>query len=307
MVDELPEPLVPPHVDCRKLSSFMLNVERLMASELVALASHEAIAGALFLWCRAWQQRPAASLPNDERVLASYARLPIPRFRKLRTDITRGFVLCRDGRLYHPVLSEEAMRAYEASAKYRNKRDADAERLRLWRANNRRQPDQGDATGIETAEETLSETQGETRFVHVRDETVRDETTSSSAADAAVVDSGPSGPRVAAPPCPHEQIIALWAEVLPECPQVREWTPARQAHLRARWRDKALNGGKYAHDQAEGLAYWRRLFAHVRESKFLMGHTPGRDGRLPFQVTLPWLLKPENFAKVVEGAYHDGD
>ena len=133
MVDELPEPLVPPHVDCRKLSSFMLNVERLMASELVALAPHEAIAGALFLWCRAWQQRPAASLPNDERVLASYARLPIPRFRKLRADITRGFVLCRDGRLYHPVLSEEAMRAYEASAKYRNKRDADAERLRLWR------------------------------------------------------------------------------------------------------------------------------------------------------------------------------
>ena len=72
---DLPEPLVPADCDCTDLDGFMLNVERLMASELVALSSHEVIASALFLWCRAWKQRPAASLPADSPLAAALKRL----------------------------------------------------------------------------------------------------------------------------------------------------------------------------------------------------------------------------------------
>ncbi len=152
---ELPAPLVPPDVDCTDLDGFMLNVERLMASELVALSSHEVIGAALLLWCRAWKQRPAASLPNDNKVIAAFARMPLARFLKLRNEVMRGFVLCSDGRLYHRTLALEAMRSFGWKESSRRKRDADAERLRKWRS--------GHAS--ETLRETPRETQSETRFV----------------------------------------------------------------------------------------------------------------------------------------------
>ena len=151
---DLPAPLTPADCDCTDLDGFMLNVERLMASELVALATHEVIGAAVLLWCRAWKQTPAASLPDDDRIIAAFARLPLPRFRKLRAEILRGFVKCSDGRLYHRTLAVEATRAFARKQAFRNKRETDAERLRKWRRGK-----------YETQSETPHETQSETRFV----------------------------------------------------------------------------------------------------------------------------------------------
>lgn len=110
------------------------------------------------------------------------------------------------------------------------------------------------------------------------------------------------------PDCPHQQIISMYHEFLPTCPQVMEWTEQRQGLLRARWREKARPNGRsqgYASVEA-GLAYWRRFFAHVAESRFLTGQCqPGPNGRPVFVATLEWLLRPSNFAKVIEGNYHD--
>lgn len=146
-----PEPLVPADCDCTNLDGFLLNVERLMASELVALSSHEVVAAALFLWCRAWKQRPAASLPDDQRVLAAYARLSLPRFLRVRDEVMRGFVKCSDGRLYHRVLAAEALKAFSKKQAFLRKRDGDAARLRKWRSTQ-------DTTHTETPSETLPET-----------------------------------------------------------------------------------------------------------------------------------------------------
>ncbi len=162
MMTDLPEPLVPADVDCTDLDGFMLNVERLMASELVALASHEAVAAAMFLWCRAWKQRPAASLPNDDRVLAAFARLPLARFKKLRDDVMRGFVLCSDGRFYHRTLSDEATRAYERKQAFKRRRETDAERLRDWRSKQKGN-DEGNASGNEDETRFVAEGQGRDR------------------------------------------------------------------------------------------------------------------------------------------------
>jgi hypothetical protein len=41
----------------------------------------------------------------------------------------------------------------------------------------------------------------------------------------------------------------------------------------------------------------------VRKSKFLMGQADGIRG--PFRCTLHWLLRPSNFAKVLNGHYQD--
>ena len=150
----LPDPPIPTNTDVRDLDGFMLNVERLMASELVALSSHEEIAAALFLWCRAWKQMPAASLPDDEQVIAAFAKLPLQRFRKLRAKVMRGFVKCSDGRWYHSVLAAEAFSAFMRKRSFHKKREGDAERLRKWRESKR-----------ETPPETPNETPNETRFV----------------------------------------------------------------------------------------------------------------------------------------------
>lgn len=95
-------------------------------------------------------------------------------------------------------------------------------------------------------------------------------------------------------PCPHQEIIALYHEVLPTCPQIRDWTSARSALLRARWNEDP---------RRQNLDFWKRFFEYVAKSDFLTGRisTPGRP---PFVASLEWLLKPEKFTKVREGQYH---
>lgn len=98
-----------------------------------------------------------------------------------------------------------------------------------------------------------------------------------------------------ADPCPHQQIIEAYHRLLPMGRQVREWTPARASVLRSRWREKQAR---------QSLAWWERFFSYVARSSFLTGQscTPGRR---PFELSLDWLVKSENMAKVIEGAYHD--
>lgn len=104
-------PLVTPETDVRDLDGFMLNVERMLASELWALSTGEEFKAAFALWMRAWKQFPAGSLPNDERVLAAFSGAG-KRWASVREMALRGFVKCSDGRLYHRVLCEDVRRAF---------------------------------------------------------------------------------------------------------------------------------------------------------------------------------------------------
>lgn len=146
-------PLVPADCDVRSLPSFDLYVDRLISSELTAIASGEGFRASVLLWCRAWKQVPAASLPDDDRVLAGFVGRSVPQWRKVRMEALRGFVKCSDGRLYHPLIAELAIKGDASRRKFLAKREADNERLRKWR----------DAKG-ETRNETVPATPGETRF-----------------------------------------------------------------------------------------------------------------------------------------------
>ncbi len=109
------------------------------------------------------------------------------------------------------------------------------------------------------------------------------------------------------PACPHQKLIALYHEVLPLCPKVVEWNGTRQALMQARWREQSVaNGTRPGYKtEAEGLAFWRDIyFAHVAKSQFLTGRSNPSAGRKPFVADLEWLIRPTNFAKVVEGKYH---
>jgi hypothetical protein len=106
------------------------------------------------------------------------------------------------------------------------------------------------------------------------------------------------------PSCPHLEILALWAEVLPAMPQhlPEQWKGARSDHLRARWRETAV--AKNWGEAADGLAYFRRLFAYIGQSRFLTGRAKPKGDARPFVIELEWLVNPTNWAKVVEGKYH---
>lgn len=133
MTDQTPAPLTTAETDVRDLDCMMLNVERLLASELWALATGEEFKAAVGLWCRAWKQIPAGSLPDDQRVLASFAGVTAGRWARIAEMALRGFVRCADGRLYHRVLCEEAVRAYARKTARRQEAEADLERKRRER------------------------------------------------------------------------------------------------------------------------------------------------------------------------------
>lgn len=99
-----------------------------------------------------------------------------------------------------------------------------------------------------------------------------------------------SAPKRTAPDCPQQEIIAVYHEVLPELPPVNDWPASNADSLRKQWR-KAV--------ERQDLAWWRTFFEYVKSCPFLMGE------KSDFQASLGWLVKPANFAKVVNGNYEE--
>jgi hypothetical protein len=108
--DILPEPPVPADLDLRDFSFMPLDVLRLRDSDFAAIASGEEFKAAVLLWCAAWHQVPAGSLPDDDRWLARHSGTGAT-WAGLKDAVLAGFVRCRDGRLYHPVIVEKAREA----------------------------------------------------------------------------------------------------------------------------------------------------------------------------------------------------
>ena len=117
-------PLTPPDCDLRDFGHMPLDVRKFRDSDLVAVEDPEAIVAAIMLWGAAWHQIPAASLPDDDRVLANLAGYGIrssgvAAWKKIRSGALRGFVKCSDGRLYHPLVADKAKSAWEGKLKQR--------------------------------------------------------------------------------------------------------------------------------------------------------------------------------------------
>jgi hypothetical protein len=109
--DSLPAPLVPAEVDLRDFPYMPLDVERLINSNLVALATAEQFRAAVLLWCHAWHAIPAGSIDVNEKVLALHSGAGT-RWRYVRDYALHGFILCSDNRYYHPVIAEKAIESF---------------------------------------------------------------------------------------------------------------------------------------------------------------------------------------------------
>jgi hypothetical protein len=106
------------------------------------------------------------------------------------------------------------------------------------------------------------------------------------------------------PKCNHKAVVDLYHEHLPTLRKVEVWNDARKGYLRQRWREVAAElSEKEEMTEQVMLDYWARFFKYVSESKFLTGRVNSKDGRA-FVADLEWILKPSNFAKIIEGKYH---
>jgi len=104
--------------------------------------------------------------------------------------------------------------------------------------------------------------------------------------------------------CDHEKVIALYHQHLPTLRRVEVWNETRKGYLRQRWREVAEELAKEKQVQVSDILDWfTEFFVHIGTSKFLTGRVNSKDGR-PFIADLEWILKPSNFAKIVEGKYH---
>lgn len=117
-----------------------------------------------------------------------------------------------------------------------------------------------------------------------------------------------SAKRTGLSPCPHQAILDLWAEIMPDKRQpVRSLWPnsARARNLTARWKSGFVilneqTGEPLYTDTASGIEWWGRFIRFLRRSEFLM-----RDDSSWFG--LDWVAKAENFEKILSMKYHGGD
>ncbi len=125
-------PLTPSDLDLRNFAYMPLDVVRLRDSEIAVISSGEEFRAAVLLWCSAWHQVPAASLPDHGRVLRCLAGCGrvFDGWLEVKEVALRGFVKCSDGRLYHPVIAEKALEADDKRRSYQS-RTAKA-RARRW-------------------------------------------------------------------------------------------------------------------------------------------------------------------------------
>jgi len=110
----LPDPPVPAHVDLRDFSYMPMEVARLFGSEFHAQSNDAEWRAGVTLWLKSFHQVPAASLPEDDIGLARLAELgrDVRTWRRIKNGALRGWVRCRDGRLYHGVVAEKALEAW---------------------------------------------------------------------------------------------------------------------------------------------------------------------------------------------------
>src|SRR3990167_1804461 len=120
------EPLVPPEVNLRDFPFMPLEVARLRRSKgwLVAKRNPELGFYMLNLWGASWHETPAASLEDDDDVLADAAMCDPKRWAKIKEAVMHGWIKCDDGRWYHPTVAEKAMEAWVAKRKQRKRTEA---------------------------------------------------------------------------------------------------------------------------------------------------------------------------------------
>lgn len=121
-----PNPYSTPDCDLRGLEWMPTETVNILESDLFLQSSGDEFKAAMALIWKSWRQVPAGSLPNDDRSLAILSSAPD--WTSVRTMALHNWVLCADGRLYHPIVAAKAMEALPLRQQFVEKKTADSER-----------------------------------------------------------------------------------------------------------------------------------------------------------------------------------
>jgi len=316
------KPLTPEDCDLRDFPFLQLDVVRLRDSDLAAMCSPEECWAAVLLWCASWHQVPAASLPDNDMVLsnlAGYGRV-VKEWQRVKEGAMHGWVLCSDGRWYHPVIAEKANNALTEKrlhhyGKFRDRarkaHGKNPEPLVIpdfdeWisagmptelSAYSKPLPLEGLhvsagkgelSAGIPLETQTLSAGKGELSAGIPLENALKGEgegelkPIQSSNEDLSV---SPKKP----PPCPHSAIIAMYHKWLPGLKRVAEsrWQgSSRATNLARRWSEDPRH---------REIDFWDWFFSVVAADDFYSGRSGKWSG-----CDLGWLLERKNFDKIID-------
>ena len=291
---DLPAPLIAADVDLRSYKFMPLHVARLRDSDLAAVPDGEVFRAAVLSWCVAWHQVPAGSLPDDDAMLArliGYGR-DVKSWRKLRTaGALHGYVLCSDGRLYHPVVCEAAQDAWKERRRYQKAADA------RWKRDAQDDATHG-ATHDPIAPCDASSSAAQSHVQETGTVQGKHSTEKSEGEGAPSAPPPPQGLALIAEDQPD--ILPATLDRTPEGAIVKAWnamasgraihavaklTPARRLALRARMREAG----------PEGIA---AAMAKVAESNWCQGQND-RGWRADFD----WFVSERGFTRITEGKF----
>lgn len=108
----------------------------------------------------------------------------------------------------------------------------------------------------------------------------------------------------------EEFVLEQWGKLHGEHPGVtahRMFSPAQVKKIGARAGD-AIKGRKKSGLIQTPEEIWRELFEQIRRSAFLTGRAPPGKGRTtPFKLTVDYVLRQDQFFRILDGGYDDGD
>lgn len=109
---------------------FGLDMEALQRTDGWALCPDGLAHGQMiYMLLVAWNQTPCGSLPNDDALIAAFIQTRPSAFARNRRPLLRDWWLADDGRLYHPILTEQVVEMLESRARgWRKHREVVMER-----------------------------------------------------------------------------------------------------------------------------------------------------------------------------------
>lgn len=324
MTEQLPAPMTPADCDLQDFKFMPLDVSRLRDSDLASDETPEACWAAVLLWCASWHQVPAASIPENDGWQAKQAgyvsRGKVAKeWLEVRSGALRGWVKCSDGRLYHPVVTEKAIEAWNSKLDQRWRTEVG----RIKKHNDRHgthihRPNfdewialgcpQGHRLPVPSDSGTLSQGTSGARPSSVPGETPSKRQgkgqRQGQGQGQLKKKRGAKAPLSADLPTWMQAMIDLYHEILPELPGVAVMNAEREQAI-SDFRDWVLNskrtdGSHRATSDDEVLAWTREYLQRARLNDFIMGRTQRPPEHKNWKPSIEWLLSSKGMQKVIE-------
>lgn len=87
--------------------AFQLYVNDFASDSKVEAMTTEGVGAYILLLCKAWREEPPGTLPDDDNVLARWARMPVDRWTEIRSAVLAPFTLGNDSRWHQKRMRRE--------------------------------------------------------------------------------------------------------------------------------------------------------------------------------------------------------